>query len=49
MMKGAKEELELFVSHLNGFEYRVQFTFEVEKEGFIHFWMLGSQIWMESC
>ena len=33
--KGSKEELELFVWHLNGFEYRVQFTLEVEKEVFI--------------
>ena len=46
--KGSKEELELFVWHLNGFGYRVQFTLEVEKEGFCHFWMLGSQIWTES-
>ena len=32
--KGSKEELELlFVWLLNGVEYRVQFTLEVEKEG----------------
>jgi len=33
--KGSKEELELFVWLLNGVEYRVQFTLEVEKEGFL--------------
>ena len=39
--KGSKEELELFVWHLNGFEYRVQFTLEVEKEGFLPFLDVG--------
>ena len=39
--KGTKEELELFVWHLNGFEYRVQFTLEVEKEGFLPFLDVG--------
>ena len=29
--KGSKEELEIFVWILNGVEYRVQFTLEVEK------------------
>ena len=36
--KGIKEDLELFVWRLNGIEYRVQFTLEVEKH-FYHFWM----------
>ena len=34
ILKGTNEELELFVWHLNGFEYSVQFTLEVEKEFF---------------
>ena len=33
--RGSKEDLELFVRHFNGIKYRVQFTLEVEKEGFI--------------
>ena len=37
IMKGSKEELELFVCLLNGFEYSVQFTLEVENEGFLLF------------
>ena len=32
--KGAKKELELFVWHLNGVEYKVQFTLEVERRVF---------------
>ena len=39
--KGSKEELELFVWLLNGVEYRVQFTLEVEKEGFLPFLDVG--------
>ena len=39
--KGSKEELELFVWHLNGFEYRVQSTLEVDKEGFLPFLDVG--------
>ena len=35
--KGSKEDLELFVWHLNRVEYRVQFTLELEKEGFLPF------------
>ena len=39
--KGSKEELEQFVWLLNGVEYRVQFTLEVEKEGFLPFLDVG--------
>ena len=39
--KGTKEELELFVWHLNGYEYRVQLSLEVEKEGFLPFLDVG--------
>jgi len=39
--RGSKEDLELFVWHLNGIEYRVQFTLEVEKEGFLPFLDVG--------
>ena len=39
--KGSKEDLELFVWLLNGIEYRVQFTLEVEKEGFLPFLDVG--------
>ena len=46
--KGTKEELELFVWHLNGFEYRVQFILENEKEGFLPFRILAYQIWTEN-
>jgi len=35
--KGSKEDLELFVWRLNGVEYRVQFTLELEKEGLLLF------------
>ena len=38
---GTKEELELFVWHLNGFEYKIQFTLEVETD-ISRFWMLES-------
>ena len=38
--KGIKEELELLVWLLNGVEYRVQFTLEVE-EGFLMFLDVG--------
>ena len=34
MWKGSKEDLELFVWRLNGVEYRVQFTLQLEMEGF---------------
>ena len=36
ILKGSKEELELFVWLLNGVENRVQFTLEVEKAGHSH-------------
>ena len=36
-----KEELELFVWHLNGFEHSVQFTLEVEKKFFFLFLDVG--------
>ena len=39
--KGTKEELELFVWHFHGFEYRVQFILDVKKEGFLPFLDVG--------
>ena len=39
--RGSKEDLELFVWHLNGIAHRVQFTLEVEKEGFLPFLDVG--------
>ena len=39
--KGSKEELELFVWCSNGVEYRVQFTLELEKKGFLPFLDVG--------
>ena len=39
--KGTKEELELFVWHLNRIDYRVQFTLEVEQDGFLPFLDVG--------
>ena len=39
--EGSNEDLELFVWHLNGIEHRVQFTLEVEKEGFLPFLDVG--------
>ena len=36
-----QEDLELFVWHLNGVEYRVEFTLEVEREGFLPFFDVG--------
>ena len=39
--RGSKEDLELFVWHLNGIEHRVQFTLEVEKESFLPFLDVG--------
>ena len=39
--KGTKEELDMFAWHLNGVEYRVQFTLKVEKEGFLPFLDVG--------
>ena len=38
---GTKEELELFVWHLNGFEYKIQFTLEVEKNRYLPFLDVG--------
>ena len=39
--RGTKEELELFVWKLNGFEYSIQFTLEIENDGFIPFLDIG--------
>ena len=39
--RGTKEDLELFVWKLNGFEYSTQFTLEIEEEGFIRFLDVG--------
>ena len=36
-----KEELELFVWHLNGVEMKIQFKMELEKEGFLPFLDVG--------
>ena len=36
-----KEEQEFFVWNLNGIEYRVQFTLEEEREGFLPFLDVG--------
>ena len=48
LWKGTSEELELFAWHFNGFEYVVHFILQVEKEGFLPFWMLESRIRTEN-
>ena len=39
--KGTKDELEVFVWHLNGVEMKIQFKMELEKEGFLPFLDVG--------
>ena len=39
--KGTKDELEVFVRHLNGVEMKIQFKMELEKEGFLPFLDVG--------
>ena len=39
--EGTKDELELFVWHLNGVEMKIQFKMELEKEGFLPFLDVG--------
>ena len=38
---GSKDDLELFVWHLNGVEMKVQFKMELEKESFLPFLDVG--------
>ena len=39
--RGTKDELELFVWILNGIEHRLQFTLEVEMDGYLPFLDVG--------